>query len=85
MLTHHRDFLYEISHQDRLIYERVLPRKSRLLDMLETIDRASFEKHLEPYYNPKLGQPAYPPLIMFKIEFLRYLYNLSDRQVVERC
>jgi len=53
--------------------------------MLETIDWASFEKHLEPYYNPKLGQPAYPPLIMFKIEFLRYLYNLSDRQVIERC
>ncbi len=22
---------------------------------------------------------------MFKIEFLRYLYNLADRQVIERC
>ena len=46
MLTHHRDFLYEISPADRLIYERVLPRKSRLLDMLEIIDWASFEQHL---------------------------------------
>ena len=85
MLTHHRDFLYEISPADRLIFERVLPQKSRLLDMLGVIDWASFEQHLGAYYNQKLGQPAYPPLIMFKIEFLRYFYNLSDRQVIERC
>lgn len=85
MLTHHRDFLYQITPSDQLIYDRVLPRDSKLLDMLDCIDWNSFEQHLAPHYNEKMGQPAYPPLVLFKIEFLRYLYNLSDRQVIERC
>lgn len=85
MLTHHRDFLYQITPSDQLIYDRVLPRDSKLLDMLDCIDWNSFETHLAPFYVKNKGQPSYPPLILFKIEFLRYLYNLSDRQVIERC
>lgn len=85
MLTHHRDFLYKITDQDAAIYERILPRNCKLLDALEQIDWSSFESKLEEFYAPKMGQPAYPPLILFKIELLRYLFNLSDRQVIDRC
>lgn len=85
MLTDHRDFLYRISEQDAAIYQRVLPKDSRLLDVLEMIDWGRFKASLGTFYHPRLGQPPYPPLIMFKLEFLRYFYNLSDRQVIDRC
>lgn len=85
MLTHDRDFLYRITEQDAAIYERVLPQESKLLDVLDAVDWSGLEAKLEKFYHPRLGQPSYPPLIMFKIEFLRYFYNLSDRQVIERC
>ena len=85
LLTHHRDFLYKITEQDAAIYERVLPGESKLLDAAEEIDWAGFEAKLEEFYDPKMGQPAYPPLVLFKIELLRYFYNLSDRQVIDRC
>lgn len=85
MLTDHRDFLYRITEQDAAIYERVLPRNSKLLDVFERIDWGRFRASLGSFYHEKLGQPAYPPLIMLKLEFLRYFYNLSDRQVIDRC
>jgi IS5 family transposase len=85
LLTHHRDFLYKITEQDAAIYERILPRDSKLLDAMEQIDWSGFEAKLEEFYAPKMGQPAYPPLVLFKIELLRYFYNLSDRQVIDRC
>ena len=40
---------------------------------------------LESYYCPHWGQPAIPPLLMFKLEFLRYFCRLSDREVVARA
>lgn len=85
VLTNHRDFLYRITEQDSAIYERVLPRDSKLLDVLERIDWDGFKASIEPFYKEKLGQPAYPPLIMFKLEFLRYFFNESDRKIIDRC
>ena len=85
MLSEDHNSLFEITVRDREIYERVLPRESKLLDTLELIDWGAFDVQLRYYYSKNLGQPAYPPLLMFKLELLRYLYNLSDRQVIDRC
>ncbi len=85
MLTHDNDWLLEIPAADLDIYDRLLPAQAPLLDALELIPWQSFVPRLEAYYCPKLGQPARPPLIMLKLEFLRYFYHLSDRNVIERC
>ena len=85
MLTDHREHLYAISPSDLAIYDRVLPQKSLLLDALDEVDWSEFEQLVFACYVPGAGQPAYPPLRMLKIEFLSYLYGLSDRQVIERA
>ena len=85
MLTDRREHLYAISPSDLAIYDRVLPQKSLLLDALDEVDWSEFEQLVFACYDPGAGQPAYPPIRMLKIEFLSYLYGLSDRQVIERA
>lgn len=85
MLTHDRDWMLRISAADLDIYNRVLPAESPLLDALELIPWESFVPQLEAHYSPDQGQPARTPLIMLKLEFLRYFYHLSDRAVIARC
>lgn len=76
----------DLSDLDLMIYERVLPAKSLLLSALEEIDWADIERQLEEFY-PKSGRgrEPYPPLILLKMEFLKSLYAVSQRECVERC
>ena len=39
---------------------------------------------LEEYYCRDRGQPALSPVLLLKLEYLRYQYDLSDRQVIKR-
>ena len=84
MLTGHREHLYAISQSDQAIFDRLLPVKSPLLDAIEEIDWDEFEHLIFACYTPDVGQPAYPPLRLLKIELLSFMYGLSDRQVIER-
>lgn len=75
-----------LSSLDYDIYGRVLPKKSFLFDALRLIDWASFENELQGYYSSSgEGQPEYPPLILLKIEYLRYHFVLSQAKCIERC
>lgn len=74
-----------IPESDFDIYERVLPAESPLLDALELIPWDSFESTLNPYYCSDMGQPARLPLMMLKLEFLRYFYLIGDRKVIDRA
>lgn len=85
MLTDHREHIYAISPSDLAIYNRVLPKKSSLLDAMEVVDWAEFEKIVNACYCQEVGQPSYPPVRMLKLELLSYIYGLSDRQVIERA
>ncbi|MEO8498359.1 MAG: transposase [Planctomycetota bacterium] len=85
MLAKDQDWLYELTDGDRSFYRTLLPREHTLLDALELIPWQAFVPELESYYCPHWGQPAIPPLLMFKLEFLRYFCRLSDREVVARA
>jgi transposase len=85
VITDDREFLYEIKPADQAIYDRVLPRQSRLLDTLETIDWDAFVPILRSYHCVNSGAPGYSLLRLLKLEFLKYFFRLSDRQVVERA
>lgn len=78
----------ELSSEDRRIYARLLPKteKSPLLKVLAAIDWDAFVPELQSYYeSSRVGQPEYPPLIMLKFEFLRFMYGLSSVKTAERC
>jgi transposase len=75
---------YRLTELDQKIFDAVLPSEHPLLDALELIEWNSLTPLLEKYYVPDLGQPSLLPLFMLKLEFLRYQYNLSDRDVLER-
>lgn len=85
MLASYREHLYAITPADSAIYDRVLPEKSFLLDALDELDWGHFEELVCRAYDTRMGQPSYPPLRMFKLEVLSFLYGLSDRQVIERA
>ena len=54
-------------------------RPASSLDALgKLIDWASVAAHLDPLYSAAKGEPAWPPLAMFKALLLSIWYDLSD-------
>lgn len=80
-----RPWLYVMRDSDYEFYAQLLPRDHPLLDALELIPWDSFTPLLRQYYSLNHGQPAIDPLLMLKLEFLRYFCRLSDREVISRC
>jgi IS5 family transposase len=65
------------------IYDQVIP-ANHFLKLLEKAVDFSFVNDLcRDAYNPDIGRPAYEPEIMFKILFLQFLYDISDRRIEE--
>jgi IS5 family transposase len=65
------------------IYDRVIP-KDHFLKLLDKVVDFSFVSELcREAYTPDFGRPAYGPEIMFKIIFLQFLYDVSDRRIEE--
>jgi transposase, IS5 family len=63
------------------IYERVVPKDNFLRKLKDIIDFSFVDNLCKDLYSKEMGRPAYPPSFMFKIVFLQFMYNLSDRQV----
>jgi transposase len=75
---------YRFSEFDQQLFDAILPQEHLLIDVDRVIDWPSFDSILREFYSPDRGHPGISPVIMLKLEFLRYMYNLSDRQVMER-
>ena len=67
---------------DQQIFRALVPRDHYLRRALARIPWDDFHKLLAPYYCADQWRPAESPVLMLKLEFLRYHYNLSDRQVI---
>lgn len=65
------------------IYDTVIPKNHFLKRLQDTVDFNYVNDICESLYCEDFGRPAYEPLTMFKITFLEFLYNLSDREVME--
>ena len=73
----------QISFYGDHIYERVIP-AGHFLRLLEKVVDFSFVNDLcRDAYNPDVGRPAYEPQMMFKMLFLQFLYDISDRRIEE--
>ena len=76
---------WPLSEFDHEVFKAFVPREHHLRKALGVIAWDDFHETLAPYYSADQGRPSEPPVLMLKFEYLRYHYNLSDRQVVERA
>lgn len=67
------------------LYDIVVGKDHILRKIKELVDFSFVDEKLAKYYTLDLGRPGYLPQMMFKYLFLKVLYKLSDRDVVERA
>ena len=75
---------YRPTEFDRRVFDIYVPTDHHLRKAAKLIDWDAFHDVLAPFYSENRGQPSEPPTMMLQLEYLRYHYNLSDRQVIER-
>ncbi|MCK4419835.1 transposase, partial [Candidatus Aerophobetes bacterium] len=66
---------------DSWTYERMLPKEDPLLEIKEKIDFSFIEEETKDLYSYAMGRVSFPPVVIFKMLFLQYYANLSDRGV----
>ena len=60
------------------VYNMVVPKDHILRKIDEAIDFSFVDKLARDAYCSENGRPGYSPILMFKIVFLQFLYDLSD-------
>jgi IS5 family transposase len=71
--------------RDQEIFQTTVPADHYLRRVLAVIDFEQCRAELACCYSPTQGRPAIEPLLLLKLEFLQYHYNLSDRQVTDQA
>ena len=62
----------------KYVYNRVVPKGHILRKIDEAIDLSFVADLVRDAYSLDNGRPAWSPVVMFKIVFLQFLYDLSD-------
>jgi len=65
------------------IYDRVIPEGHFLKLLNKAVDFSFVNDLCRDAYTPAFGRPAYGLEMMFKIIFLQFLYDVSDRRIEE--
>ena len=63
--------------------DRVIPHNHFLKLLDKAVDFSFVNQLCRDAYTPDFGRPAYEPEMMFKIIFLQFLYDVSDRRIEE--
>lgn len=71
--------------QYRNLYDILVPKDNLLRKINENIDFSFVNPMLKEQYCEKFGRPAAEPEMMFKLMFLKKLYDLSDEQLVQNA
>lgn len=79
-----RYYQVHLSEFDEQVFRMFVPPAHPLRRVLAAIPWDDFYPVLARHYSANMGQPAINPLLMLKLEYLRYQYNLSDGQVIAR-
>jgi transposase len=67
------------------LYDRIVPVDHLLRKINQVVDFSSTGQILKDRYNLDIGRPAEDPEFMLRLCLLQYIYNDSDRQVVENA
>ena len=78
------DRVLPLTDYDHEIFNQFVPPEHILRKALEVIPWGQFDGLLASFYCADTGRPSEWPLLMLKLEYLRYHYRLSDGQVIER-
>jgi transposase len=70
---------------DERVFTATVPSEHYLRRVLQAVDFARCRDLIATVYCSEHGRPAVEPVLLLKLEFLEYHYNLSDRQVVEQA
>ena len=73
----------QLSFYGEHIYDRVIPEDHFLKLLNKTVDLSFVNELCQDAYTPDFGRPAYEPEMMFRILFLQFLYDISDRRIEE--
>ena len=76
------DYYTEPTDFDLLIFEQLVPPDHYLRQVKAEMDFEYVRAEVQDCYSETMGRSAIDPVLMFKLEFLQYHYNLSDREVV---
>lgn len=76
------DYTIEPTELDLTIFEQLVPRDHYLRQVKELIDFEFVRAVVQECYSEKMGRGAVDPVLVFKLEYLGYQYNLSDREVL---
>jgi transposase len=71
--------------RDLEIFEATVPPHHYLRQVKAVIDFERCRAEFAACYSQALGRPAREPILLLKLEFLQFHYNLSDRQVIEQA
>jgi transposase len=70
---------------DLEIFGIVVPEDHYLRNVASDIPWDDFRDLLAPYSCQDMGRLSILPVVMLKLEYLRYHHNLSDRQAIARA
>lgn len=66
------------------VYNHLVPQNHLLVRIADAVDFGFVLEKLEKRYS-NIGRGSYDPIMMFKIQLLCYLYQLSDGKVIQRA
>lgn len=68
---------------DFMIFEKLVPKDHLLIKIDEIVD-FSFVRELTESLYSDIGRPSHDPEIIFKMQLLEFIYNISDVEVCKR-
>jgi transposase len=71
--------------QYRSLYDVIVPKDNLLRKIKENVDFSFVNPMLREQYCENFGRPATEPEMMYKLMFLKKLYDLSDEQLVQNA
>lgn len=66
------------------LYERIIPSDHILRKLAEVINFKEVNEKVKDLYCKDNGRPCHEPALLFKMIFLQFMYNISDREIEEQ-
>lgn len=76
------NYYTEPTELDTLVFEKLVPQDHYLRQVKQVIDFEALRDKVRDCYSAEMGRSAEDPVILIKLEFLQFQYNLSDREVI---
>jgi len=67
-----------------MIYQELIPADHLLCKLAAAVGLSFVSETVSDCYCPDNGRPSWDPLVLFKVVFLQFVYDLSDREIEEQ-